>query len=360
MAVYRRKNTKSKRYYFKFTIDGITYKETVKSARTKTQAEEAERQARADVHDGTYGTRGKNQLFSTFVNEVYLKWAKQHHKMYGHTERYASVLCEFFKDRTLKQISQLSVESFKRERAKSVTKFGTLRKPRSVNCELTTLSGILGMAIEHKLIKENPCAKVKRLEAEETPIRRLDPGEEESLLINSKELLRPIIRLALWTGFRQCELIALKKGAIDFARNRIFVVNPKYKRDKRKTEGVPMGKDVRELLLSLCREAKGEYVFTNTDGRPLTRHVVQGLFRRACVKAEITGFRFHDLRHEYGSRLGDRDVNLKKIALLMGHSTTKHTEGYVHPDEAGLISATEIAAESSRIVPTNLRQARAK
>jgi integrase len=52
---------------------------------------------------------------------------------------------------------------------------------------------------------------------------------------------------------------------------------------------------------------------------------------RALVGVE--DFRFHDLRHEYESRLGDADVNLKKIARLMGHSDTKMTEHYVHPDE---------------------------
>src|SRR5437868_13656590 len=56
------------------------------------------------------------------------------------------------------------------------------------------------------------------------------------------------------------------------------------------------------------------------------------IFRKACVRAGIEGFRFHDLRHEYGSRLGDADVNLKKIAQLMGHSNTKQTERYVHPN----------------------------
>ena len=49
-----------------------------------------------------------------------------------------------------------------------------------------------------------------------------------------------MIRLALWTGFRQGELIALAKPAIDFARNRVFVVNPKWRKDKRKTEGNPI------------------------------------------------------------------------------------------------------------------------
>lgn len=74
-------------------------------------------------------------------------------------------------------------------------------------------------------------------------------------------------------------------------------------------------------------------------------------FRRACALAGVSGFRFHDLRHEYGSRLGDADVNLRKIARLMGHSTTKMTERYVHPDEAGRQAASEEAAAArSRIV----------
>ena len=37
-------------------------------------------------------------------------------------------------------------------------------------------------------------------------------------------------------------------------------------------------------------------------------------------------------------------MNLKKIARLMGHTTTKHTEIYVHATDAGLMSAMEIAA----------------
>ena len=79
-------------------------------------------------------------------------------------------------------------------------------------------------------------------------------------------------------------------------------------------------------------------------------------FRQDCQRARISGFRFHDLRHEYGSRLGDADVNLKKIARLMGHSNTKMTERYVHPDEDSLLAAAEITARpGSRIVPRRLR-----
>jgi integrase len=146
---------------------------------------------------------------------------------------------------------------------------------------------------------------------------------------------------------------------VDFSRNRLFVVNPKWKRDRRKTEGVPMSGEVRELLLNLCESARGSYMFTDERGRPLKRGPVDHFFRKACDRAGVKVLRFYDLRHEYGSRLGDADVNLKKIARLMGHSNTKQTERYVHPTDEGLLVAPEYATQPhrSKIVPERLRQA---
>ncbi|MDT7604486.1 MAG: hypothetical protein QOF61_2483 [Acidobacteriota bacterium] len=116
-----------------------------------------------------------------------------------------------------------------------------------------------------------------------------------------------------------------------------------------------------ELLRRLCDAARSSYLFTDEQGRKLDRKTVGYFFRKACARAGIEGFRFHDLRHEYGSRLGDADLNLKKIARLMGHSTTKQTERYVHPTDDGLLAATDIAArapsrECTRIVPQRLKQ----
>src|SRR2546423_14796574 len=81
MPVYRRKwkdkNTGQFRlghYYFKFVVDGVTYKETVKTARTKKQAEEAELRARQEIHEGVYGGQGRLLLFRQVVKEIYLPW----------------------------------------------------------------------------------------------------------------------------------------------------------------------------------------------------------------------------------------------------------------------------------------------
>jgi integrase len=370
MSVYRRK-WKDKEtgkihlggYYFKFDVDGVTYKETVKTARTKKQAEDAERRARQEVHEGVYGGKGRQMLFSQFVNEIYLPWSEQNGRASSHYKHklHAEMLCEYFQGRTLGQISALAVERFKRERANAATKFGDTRSPHTVNSELTTLSGVFTLAARHRFVRENPCGKVKHVDAEDAPERRLSLDEEKALLESAEHyppFLKPIIQLALWTGFRQGELIALEKAAVDFSRNRIFVVNPKWKKDRRKTEGVPMSREVVELLRQLCDTAQGSYLFTDERGRKLKRGTVDHFFRKTCVRAEIEGFRFHDLRHEYGSRLGDADVNLKKISRLMGHSNTKQTERYVHPTDDGLLAATEHATRAGRttIVPARLRE----
>src|SRR5205085_3095347 len=273
----------------------------------------------------------------------------------------SEMLCEHFDGRALGQISALAVERFKRERAGTKTKFGGTRSPHTVNSELTTLSGILALAARHRFIRENPRGKVKHMDAEDAPERRLSEDEETALLESAEQgppFLKPMIQLTLWTGLRQGELIALEKSAVDLGRNRLFVVNPKWKRDRRKTEGVPVSKEAAQLLRLLCESAQGSYLFTDGQGQKLDRRAVGYFFRKACARAEIEDFRFHDLRHEYGSRLGDADVNLKKIARLMGHSNTKQTERYVHPTDDGLLAATEHAAQPrrSRIVPQRLRE----
>jgi len=170
-------------------------------------------------------------------------------------------------------------------------------------------------------------------------------------IASDRAFLKPLIQVALLTGLRQCELIALKKQSVDFSCGRLYVANPKWKKDPRRTQGNPMSQDTREILLRLAREVEGEYFFTHDQtGARLTRGVIDTAFRRVCLKAKVFNFRFHDLRHSFGTRLGDADVSLEKIARLMGHSNIRMTLRYVHPTDEALQRAVE-HAKSSRIVP---------
>ena len=114
-----------------------------------------------------------------------------------------------------------------------------------------------------------------------------------------------------------------------------------------------MSREVRDIFLDLCRTAT-DHVFI-WQGRPLAKTTVQSRFKRACERARVEGGHFHMCRHEFGSRLEDADVNLKKIQRLMGHSSSKMTEIYVHPAAAALERAGEVAM-SARIVPISARR----
>ena len=72
----------------------------------------------------------------------------------------------------------------------------------------------------------------------------------------------------------------------------------------------------------------GEYVFSE-NGKPY-RDVKTGWWT-ALKKAKIEGFRFHDLRHTFGTRLGMNGYDLKTIMEIMGIKDPKVAMIYLNP-----------------------------
>ncbi len=368
MAVYRRKDTDSKGWYYKFTIDGVTYKKAIPTARTKKQAEDAEREARNDVHNGTYGIK-TDILFTKFVKENYVPYAEKHLKRAERLSARTKFLTEFFARYTLRQISPLLIEKFKFEHLKTETIRATKRKASSVNTILFVLSGILTKAVSDGYLKQNPCQKVKLLPVEEIKTRTLSNEEEKRLLEgagNGPGYLKPLIQLALCLGWRKEEMLHLEKRNVDFSRNLVFVPHAKWSRDPRKTKGVHMSDKVRNLLYELVTESESNYLFVNPKtGLPWSTSFVHDVFKETCEQVGVTGFHFHDLRHTFGTRLGEMNVGVEKIARTMGHSSIKTTMMYVHTSQDTLTNVMEQAAafsdkqekESSKIVPLRKRKA---
>ncbi|MFI5304560.1 MAG: site-specific integrase [Nitrospiria bacterium] len=87
-------------------------------------------------------------------------------------------------------------------------------------------------------------------------------------------------------------------------------------------------------------DPKSEYVFFR-DGKPISKMQVNRAFRKACELAEISDFRFHDLRHCFASWHKQAGIKIETLADLLGHSDTRMTLRYAHIGQVDLANATE-------------------
>ena len=82
------------------------------------------------------------------------------------------------------------------------------------------------------------------------------------------------------------------------------------------------------------------YVFINVEtGKPFT--TIKKAWAGLMCRAQIVDFTFHDLRHDFASRLVMAEVPLLRVRDLLGHSTIKLTERYAHLNPDGAREAVE-------------------
>ncbi len=351
MSVYKRtwkqKNgSTASCWYFHRTIDGVRYRDRLPTARTKAQAEEAERHILAAIHDGKYTGGSKTQkTLKEFAHEVYIPWAKENKTSWRGDASMLKVLVRILGKKKLTEISQFDVEKLKSHLRKTLTRRETPMSASYVNKHLKMLSKIFRLA----KVKNNPCDEVKRLGGETKRKRWLRPEEreklQEALQSPRRVLLAQAIELDLNTGLRRGELLSLKPDDIDFHRGLLMV-----RAGKTGAREVPINTRARLILSDLVSQASAsgwEYLFTN----PRTGTRIKDLkksFKNALKDAGIEDFTFHDLRHTFGTIAVDRGAPLTGVRDALGHTTLETTNRYVHATDEGKRRAVEAAGEPQR------------
>jgi integrase len=117
---------------------------------------------------------------------------------------------------------------------------------------------------------------------------------------------------------------------------------------------------LRERKKETVRSIKEDLVFSHRQEQGVNIHTLRFAFEAALKKAEIEGFRWHDLRHTFASRLAQAGVDSYSIQRLMGHSTFTTTQRYAHHYVESLrkgIGALEVSrAERAEEISTKLAQ----
>lgn len=222
-----------------------------------------------------------------------------------------------FKDKYVYEITPQMIEKYKAKRLETVS-------PASVNRELATLKNMFTMAIKWDFVNTNPAKEVRLLKEPPGRLRYLKSEEAKALLTVCAGHIRPIVVTALNTGMRKGELLKLKWADVDLNNRKITVINAK----NNESRVIPINKTLYQELFSLSERSTGDYVFSDKNDRPYGD--VKKSFLTALKSAKIEDFRFHDLRHTFGSYLVMQGVDVKTVQQVMGHKDIRMTMRYAH------------------------------
>lgn len=196
----------------------------------------------------------------------------------------------------------------------------------TVNRELNILSAVINHARKNWGIHmDNPIELITRPKNEKARERRLEPDEEKKLIAELETSTRnpwiaPLVAFALETAMRRGEMLDLRWEFVDLKKRVARLIDTK----NGESRNVPLSSRAVAALDGLPRSIDGR-VF------PTTEDALKKAFARACERAGIENFHFHDLRHEATSRLSEKLPNLIELASVTGHKDLRMLKRYYHP-----------------------------
>lgn len=202
--------------------------------------------------------------------------------------------------------------------------------------------------------------------------RRIGPAEEEQLIAAAPPHMRALIILALDTGIRAGEMLAVRVKDADLDRNELTLRGETTK--SRLTRTVPINTQRLRAVVEWFRtDPKGRrrpgsgplisygvgkaigrfrtawegtvlraHGHVPQKGKPLRNSKTNSLTPDARRLFANINLHWHDLRHEYACRLAERGVPITKIQYLLGHASVVTTERYIHHTVAELSKAAAV------------------
>lgn len=303
--------------------------------------------------------KSKNITLRKFVESEFQPWASAELKWGdGAADRILSVFAEF----AGKPLSSLNAWTIKKWRTKRI-KSGI--SPNTCNRDLATLKSALHKAVEWKILDADPLADVKQTKVDSRRVRYLSEAEDRRLrdALASRDAegraarvranqwraergreplpfigegdycdhLTPAVLVSLNTGLRRGELTALTWDDIDFNANALTVRAAAAKSGTMRH--IPLNAEAEAVLRQWKRQ--------QPEGRLFPFRDFKTAWGKLLDDAKIQNFRWHDLRHDFASKLVMAGVNLNAVRELMGHADLKMTLRYAHLAPSHLAEAVE-------------------
>jgi len=256
----------------------------------------------------------------------------------------------------LVQLKPSHIQKFYGELRESGAQDGGALSARTVTYIGTVLKTALKYAVEVEgILAVNVATRVANPKGE---ARRLEPwtvDEMKKFLAGiSEHRLFALYRLAIFSGARKGEIIALKWSDLDFERqtlsiskNRLYFNHKTIEQNRTKGgEGrrvISLDPETVEILRSHRKRqfeerlSAGELwkesgnIFVTVDGEPIHYSTPTAIFARYRDKLGLREQRFHDLRHLHATQLLQNETPLHVVSKRLGHSQVMTTASiYAH------------------------------
>lgn len=290
-----------------------------------------------------------------FIDDHFKPWALTHQKQGQATiNALATVWAELY-DRELRGVSAFDVERVKSARLKAG------RAPATVNRDLDRIRSVFSRAVEWDFLQAHPLKSVKRKKGADYSRTRYLTAEEEGRLraaMSQREAerrahresgnawckerggdgrpmwpadgftdhLMPLVLVALNTGLRRGELLALEWRSVNLPGKLLTVEAGNAKSSK--ARHLPLNAEASDVLERWRKQSTGKLVFPGAEGERMGH--VNTSWDSLTTAAKLSDFRFHDLRHDFASKLVMAGVDLNTVRELLGHADLKMTLRYAH------------------------------
>lgn len=243
----------------------------------------------------------------------------------------------FGKALPVRGLSTEAIAQYEKERIGTVSAY-------TVSNELTVLRHLLRLAKKWGYLDRVP--EIELPKKPEGRTRYLTQEEIGRLLKACAQSRNPyllaIVILAINTGMRKGEILKLDWARVDLGADLGFNARiTLYDTKNGKPRGVPLNRAAIEALARTEPNPDNRTgpVFKARDGVAWGK--IRTAFELAVQRAEIPGFRFHDLRHTAASWMVMKGRNLKEVQEVLGHRDFRMTNRYAHLSPAHLRTTVE-------------------
>jgi integrase len=184
--------------------------------------------------------------------------------------------------------------------------------PRQADYAWTILMRLCSWARARGLTLYRPPERVDRLYHADRSEKIWEEQHIAAFMAKASELLQHALVLALETGQRQADLLALPWSAYDGQWIRL-----RQAKTGRRVN-IPVTRRLRSVLDN--SKCTATVILTNKRGLAWQPSAFRKAWGDTCRKAEIVGLTFHDLRGTAVTRLAEAECSHAEIAAITGHS----------------------------------------